>query len=55
MTLAFTQGHRITRKLKLCNYSVVEEYEVAKTVAMVDYVKELLVKMSLRYGKYGSY
>ena len=40
----FTQGHRITRKLDLCNYSVVKWHEIARTFAGVDYVMEMTRK-----------
>ena len=54
MTMTFTQGHMVMRKLELCNHSTIDLCsEVAQTFVLVDYVREMTAKKSQTYGKMG--
>ena len=39
----------------MCSHSVVKLYETTPMFLMVDYVRELTVKKSCKYGEYGSF
>ena len=62
--LDMTQGHRVMRKQELGNHSVVKWLEGGnhsvvkllegvKSCMTVDYGKEMAIKKSCKYGKYG--
>ena len=64
MTLMFTQGHRVQGKVELvqslycriaCSHCMVELHEAAQMFVKVDYVREMTVKKSCKYGEYGSF
>ena len=49
--MTITQDHKVTRELELAQ-SVVEGHEVTQSPAVVDYIREMKVKKSCRYGEY---
>ena len=55
MTLMFTQSQRDGGKANLCSYSVIKFYEATQMFPIVDYVREMIVKKSCKYGNWGSY
>ena len=54
MTVAFTQGHRVTRKLELVQ-SFCCKVAVAQILTVVDCVREITSKKTCKYGDYGSF
>ena len=54
MTLTFTEGHRVYGESKnLCSHSAIKLHEATQMLCMVDYVREMTVKKSSKYGLYG--
>ena len=39
----------------MCSHSVLKLHEATEMFVMVDYVKEMTVKKSYKYGEYGSF
>ena len=45
----------LQQKLKLCSSPVGKCFEVARTIGLVDYVREITAKKSCYCGEYGSF
>ena len=54
MSLMFTQAHMVMGNINLCNHCVVKLHEATQVFMMVDYVREMTVRRSCKYGEYGS-
>ena len=39
----------------MCSHSILKLHEATKMFVMVDYVREMTVKKSCKYGEYGSF
>ena len=56
MTLTFSQGHRVTEKLELVHsFCGVKLHEATQKLVMVDFARDMTLKSSFQYGKYGSF
>ena len=54
MTLTFTQGHRIGRKLELVQSLTCKVAEVIQMFAMAEHVKEMTANGSCKYSEFGA-
>ena len=48
MTLTVTQCQKVMRNWNLCGHSVVKWPGVARTVVMVDYVRDMITQVSCK-------
>ena len=55
MTLMFIQGHMVPGKLEHVQSFGLQLHGVTQIFVMVDYVKEVTVEKSCKYGEYGSF